>query len=142
VAATKKNRLGLESTAEGTDEPTPDSAGRKESTSSTSGKETRNVGEVRKKVEEMNWKEGQSKPKPLGEGWEEIKDEEAKEAKANNRSGDIEQESSSGEKGDLKRKALERNESSMFAEEPAKKAKETPSVCPLQPSLVVTRHTV
>lgn len=88
----------------------------------------------------MTWKEGQ--PKPLGEGWEEINDDEVKEAKVNaiaDAGGkEVEAEVSSSvekEKGDLKRKVLERNESSVMLEEPAKKAKETPSVCFVSPSL-------
>ena len=68
-------------------------------------KETNNVGEVRRKVQEMTWKEGQGQGPPPSAEQEDGKD--------------------------LKRKTLERNESSTLEPNTSpKKAKETPSVRP------------
>jgi hypothetical protein len=73
-------------------------------------KETNNVGEVRRKVQEMTWKEGQPKPSEVGEKKAEQGEEE-------------------GGK-DLKRKSIDRNESSILEPLSPKRIKETPSVCP------------
>jgi len=91
-------------------------------------KETNNVGEVRRKVQEMTWKEGQPKPsvdlkeKENGasspvKGKEEVEVEKAG------------QEVEEGGK-DLKRKSLDRNESSILGPISPKRIKETPSVNP------------
>lgn len=88
------------------------------------------MGEVRRKVQEMTWKEGEQP-----QDWEEIKDDEVAEAKALATGDSQEQEpvSASSEAAaqspDLKRKALERNASSVLeSSEPAKKSKDSPSV--------------
>lgn len=83
----------------------------------SSSSETGKVGEVRRKVQEM--------------GWEELKDEEVREAKEHaDALGDAGAQSKEQE-GGLKRKALQRNESSVLGqgeeEVPAKKSRETPS---------------
>jgi hypothetical protein len=95
-------------------------------------KETNNVGEVRRKVQEMTWKEGQ--PKPSAEG-EEKGDAASSPVKAS-KEGDAEvgeqkAEHGEGEGGkDLKRKSIDRNESSILEPLSPKRIKETPSVCP------------
>ena len=111
--ATKKNRLGATPEHTHNDREEDDvvhSSGSGVGSGSGSGsgkkeKETNNVGEVRRKVQEMTWKEGQGQgPPPLAE------QEDGK---------------------DLKRKTLERNESSTLELNTSpKKAKETPSVRP------------
>lgn len=93
-------------------------------------KETGNVGEVRRKVQEMNWKEGQAplegaEPAIVAEDGEPVKEKELVE-----------------EGRDLKRKSLDRNESSILEPlSPTKRAKETPSVCPLPPPPILLVHT-
>jgi len=108
--ATKKNRLGA--TPEHThtereeDDVVNSSGSGSGSGSGKKEKETNNVGEVRRKVQEMTWKEGQGQGPPPSS---------------------VEQEDGK----DLKRKTLERNESSTLEPHTSpKKAKETPSVRP------------
>ena len=110
--------------------------------------ETGKVGEVRRKVQEMTWKEGQNQGQGNGEGegkgeqeWEEeeIKEEEIKEAKENAK--DDTQEKGSGSEVEVgtKRKPLDRNDSSFLEKaEPVKKTRDSPSVCPLIPALIFT----
>lgn len=81
--------------------------------------ETKNVGEVRKKVEEMNWKDGK-KPEGVDE-WEEIDRAEASGTEED-------REPPSEESKDLKRKVLERSESSQVIDEHAKRQRDTPPV--------------
>ena len=109
--ATKKNRLGATPEHTHTEREEDDVVN---SSGSGSGggsgtrkkeKETNNVGEVRRKVQEMTWKEGQGQGPPPSAEQEDGKD--------------------------LKRKTLERNESSTLEPNTSpKKAKETPSVRP------------
>jgi hypothetical protein len=93
-------------------------------------KETNNVGEVRRKVQEMTWKEGQPKPSAEGEG-----DATSSPVKVS-KEGDAEVGGKKTEQGeeeggkDLKRKSLDRNESSILEPLSPKRIKETPSVCP------------
>jgi hypothetical protein len=105
-------------------------------------KETNNVGEVRRKVQEMTWKEGQ--PKPSAEG-EEKKDEATSPVKTS-KEGDagvgkkkVEQGEEEGGK-DLKRKSIDRNESSILEPLSPKRIKETPSVCPLSLSFFLIQY--
>lgn len=114
--ATKKNRLGATPEHTHTEREEDDvvhSSGSGVGSGSGSGsgpgkkeKETNNVGEVRRKVQEMTWKEGQGQgPPPSSAEQEDGKD--------------------------LKRKTLERNESSTLEPHTSpKKVKETPSVRP------------
>jgi len=105
--------------------------------SSTSKKEeTNNVGEVRRKVQEMTWKEGQPVPvptssspviggkegaaSPVKAGIEDKDREKVEEVKVDEEGGK-----------DLKRKSLDRNGSSILEPLSPKRVKETPSVCPL-----------
>lgn len=98
-------------------------------------KETNNVGEVRRKVQEMTWKEGQ--PKPSAEG-EEKKDGAAAPAKASEagKEDKVDMDGKKADQGegeggkDLKRKSIDRNESSILEPLSPKRIKETPSVCP------------
>lgn len=101
--------------------------------SSTSKKEeTNNVGEVRRKVQEMTWKEGQPVPVPTSSspviGG---KEGAASPAKAGIEDKDRDDEVKVDDEGgkDLKRKSLDRNESSILEPLSPKRAKETPSVC-------------
>ena len=91
-------------------------------------KETNNVGEVRRKVQEMTWKEGQKpeqKEKENGVSSPVKVAEVGKEAVEGEKAG---QEVEEGGK-DLKRKSLDRNESSILEPLSPKRIKETPSVC-------------
>ena len=115
--------------------------------------ETGKVGEVRRKVQEMTWKEGQNQGQGNGEGnsevegenkqeWEEeeIKEEEIKEAKENAKDDTQEKGSVSEVEVGVKRKPLDRNDSSFLEKaEPVKKTRDTPSVCPLAPALILIR---
>jgi hypothetical protein len=93
-------------------------------------KETKNVGEVRRKVQEMTWKEGQPKPSVEEKG-----DAASSPVKAS-KEGDAEVGEKKTEHGeeeggkDLKRKSIDRNESSILEPLSPKRIKETPSVCP------------
>lgn len=93
----------------------------------------------------MTWKEGQPKPSGAGgEEWEVIKEDEVREAReeaSTSTIGTQGQEGESRSSTDLKRKTLERNESSILhSEEAVKKAKEIPSVrsCPSLFSITFT----
>jgi hypothetical protein len=87
-------------------------------------KETNNVGEVRRKVQEMTWKEGQ---KPAeGDNNEGAATSPVKISKEGNAEVEVEE----GGK-DLKRKSIDRNESSILEPLSPKRVKETPSVRPL-----------
>jgi hypothetical protein len=125
--ATKKNRL--ESTAEGDTSPTKPSAAGSSSRSGSNGttakeKEAKNVKEVRRKVEKMNWKEGDRvEEEASGEPEGADKADEPSSAPT------LGAETTSNGDG-LKRKALERSESSaaVETEEKIKRSKDTPSV--------------
>jgi hypothetical protein len=97
----------------------------------------------------MTWKEGQPKPSGAGAGaggeeWEVIKEDEVREAREEASTSTVGTQGQEGESRssiDLKRKTLERNESSILQpEEPVKKAKEIPSVrsCPSLFSITLT----
>jgi len=85
-------------------------------------KETGNVGEVRRKVQEMNWKEGQTQTPLVAKD----KDQENE----NEGEGEVGKEVTEEGK-DLKRKSLDRNESGTLEPLSPKRIKETPSVCHL-----------
>jgi len=93
-------------------------------------KETNNVGEVRRKVQEMTWKEGQ--PKPSVEAERDVASSPVKvSAKGDAEVGEKKAEQGEEEGGkDLKRKSIDRNESSILEPLSPKRIKETPSVCP------------
>ena len=93
-------------------------------------KETNNVGEVRRKVQEMTWKEGQPKPSAEEKGnaaSSPVKASKEGDAKVGEKK--AEQGEEEGGK-DLKRKSIDRNESSILEPLSPKRIKETPSVCP------------
>jgi len=104
-------------------------------------KETNNIGEVRRKVQEMTWKEGQPKPSAEAEGKEDVASSPVKASKE----GDAEVGEKKAEQGeeeggkDLKRKSIDRNESSILEPLSPKRIKETPSVCPLSLSFCYSR---
>lgn len=141
ITTTKKNRLEPTVEANDTSPVKSTSGGALPEANGTSGQEAKNVKEVRRKVEKMNWKEGEGGPSDLTENdnkdseWEEIGKEEADEAKARASATETETETavetSSTNNGDgLKRKALDRSESStaVSGEEKSKRPKDTPSV--------------
>lgn len=135
IAPTKKNRLASTS-EEQTTSPTPKEA-------SGSDAETGKVGEVRRKVQEMTWKEGSgeaSGDKP--QDWEELQKDEVEEAKKNAvedtqaqaqaQAQSKENGTASESEGGVKRKPLDRNDSSILEKtEPVKKVRDTPSVRPV-----------
>lgn len=94
---------------------------------SSKEKETNNVGEVRRKVQEMTWKEGQPKPS--------VEEKEVENGASSPVKGkeevEVEKTGQEVEEGgkDLKRKSLDRNESSILEPLSPKRIKETPSVC-------------
>ncbi|OCF44811.1 hypothetical protein I317_01300 [Kwoniella heveanensis CBS 569] len=96
--------------------------------SASASKEGENVGEVRKKVEKMSYEEGQSAKSPEGKAdAEEDAGEEVKDAAAEAQEKDeVAVEESNSDK--LKRKALERSESSLAQEDDAtsKRQRDTP----------------
>ncbi|OCF33808.1 hypothetical protein I316_04520 [Kwoniella heveanensis BCC8398] len=96
--------------------------------SASASKEGENVGEVRKKVEKMSYEEGQSAKSPEGQAdAEEDAGEEVKDAAAEAQEKDkVAVEESNSDK--LKRKALERSESSFAQEDDAtsKRQRDTP----------------
>lgn len=101
-------------------------------------KETNNVGEVRRKVQEMTWKEGQPKPS--------VEEKEVENGASSPVKGkeevEVEKAGQEFEEGgkDLKRKSLDRNESSILEPLSPKRIKETPSVCPPCFSFLLIRN--
>jgi hypothetical protein len=103
-------------------------------------KETNNVGEVRRKVQEMTWKEGQ-KPLAEGEQNEGAAPSPVKALKGGNEEVEEKKTEHVEEEGgkDLKRKSIDRNESSILEPLSPKRIKETPSVCPLSDQVACER---
>lgn len=87
---------------------------------------------MRRKVQEMTWKEGSGSGEggesgEKGQEWEELKQEEVEEAKKN--AVEDTQAKDTGSEGGVKRKPLDRNDSSFLEKaEPVKKVRDTPSV--------------